>query len=132
MWFFSDQIPTYFPAKTQSMLKAGAKAQSKKASVEESSVQSTNVCKNCNKTSESVQLAKCFFCDKNVCTYCFNTCCNCEQNFCPLCSVIRYPVLCFSHFCIFFLQIYNVVVFLVHKFVWAYAWLYLFFSRFFL
>ena len=78
---------TYFPAKTQSMLKAGAKAQSQK--VQENDTSSSNTCGNCKKTGESVQLAKCSFCEKRVCVYCFNVCCKCEQNFCPLCSVVR-------------------------------------------
>ncbi|CAB4020851.1 Hypothetical predicted protein [Paramuricea clavata] len=77
-------------AKTQSILKAGAKAQSEKASAEENNVPSTNICENCKKTSKSVQLARCSFCDKTVCVYCFNVCYKCEQNFCPLCSVISY------------------------------------------
>ena len=77
-------------AKTQSMLKAGAKAQNQNTQGNNCSTGSSSICKNCKKRSETVMLAKCSFCDKKVCVYCFNVCCKCEQNFCPLCSVLSY------------------------------------------
>ncbi|XP_046848324.1 apoptosis regulatory protein Siva-like [Xenia sp. Carnegie-2017] len=77
--------------KTQSMLKAGARAYDKNLSNGNTAqVKWTSICQYCKGSNDSKEMTKCFFCEKDICVYCYNFCFKCEQHFCPLCSIISY------------------------------------------
>ena len=87
------------------MLKAGARAYDKNLSNGNTAqVKWTSICQYCKGSNDSKEMTKCFFCEKDICVYCYNFCFKCEQHFCPLCSIIRYKANLF--FLVFFFVCY--------------------------
>lgn len=111
----SSSIGLALPDKTQSMLKAGARAYDKNLSNGNTAqVKWTSICQYCKGSNDSKEMTKCFFCEKDICVYCYNFCFKCEQHFCPLCSIIRYKANLFFlvfFFCLLCILTFNVSIY---------------------